>query len=122
MVFSTVNMRIYLTICLGYARHRALLYKYLADSISLPARLNSSLSTLHGPGDTAYNSKSGSNSRAISVVEVFVSINDVEQWCVVDLIKDIGELYDLETESANAYKKSPTGLEDGNFILFLSFL
>lgn len=95
----------------GYARHRTLLYKYLADIISLPARIHTHASVLRG-GPNTQDSDAHTHSLAstISVVEVF--LDKQQKWCVVDLVRDIGELYEEGSPQEKAYKKTSLEWED----------
>lgn len=104
-----------LLMSLGYARHRTLLYKYLADAIALPARLRMHTSILQLP---AFSNASPAvlKTHGISLVEVFV-----DKWFVVDLLRDIGELYEEESLKATEYKQIPVTWEDGSVYLFIIY-
>lgn len=104
--------RVYQKHFVGYARHRALLYKYLADSMSLPARIHTNASALRAP-DTGTDAKESHvhASGLISIVEVY--LENERKWCVVDLVKDVGELYEEESPRAQEYKQIGIELEEG---------
>lgn len=99
----------------GYARHRTILYKYLADSVALPARIKTFSSSLRPPSDSSSPAKSvSSGSAAISLVEVYFD----SKWWVVDLVKEIGELYEEDGQKASEYKSTSNIWEDGTFYFF----
>ncbi len=103
----------------GYSRQRALLYKYLADAISLPARIHTHASQLrHSDAPTSHSFTSASQ---VSVVEVWLGVGDNKKWHVVDLVKEIGELYEEDSPLANSYKLTGCEWEDGMPCL-ISFL
>eukprot|EP00026_Physarum_polycephalum_P002161 Phypoly_transcript_02166.p1 GENE.Phypoly_transcript_02166~~Phypoly_transcript_02166.p1 ORF type:complete len:914 (+),score=232.60 Phypoly_transcript_02166:171-2912(+) len=98
----------------GYARHRALLYKYLADSVSLPARIHTHASKLRAPasdaGPDAKEPPAQALAGVISVVEVYLDAE--KKWRVVDLLKEVGDLYEEDSPQAQEYKQTSIAWED----------
>jgi hypothetical protein len=92
--------------------------------MALPARFHTHASTLHPPGDAATDTKQSPatmQAPAISVVEVYIDAE--KKWCVVDLLKDVGELYEEESPRAHEYKQIGIEWEDGTLLYsFPSFL
>jgi Ethylene-responsive protein kinase Le-CTR1 len=110
---------VFISLLAGYARHRTLLFKYLADAVSLPARIRTYASTLRTP-DSQADTLPHDAAAHISVVEVYVDAQ--QKWCVVDLVKEVGELYEEDSPKAKEYTGYGLTWEDGIYISFLVLL